>query len=124
MNDLGTIKRVGARLRALRVHQNLSLRDVSGKIGISISHLSQIERGQSHTSITVLTKLARLYEVGLDGLIEPDWESCNPVLYIGGGDPAVLAFYQALQDEAIPFRKRVALQALVREAIALAREAS
>lgn len=50
--------RLGRRLRSLRLARGLSLADLSGRVGISIGALSQIERGLSPLRVRVAWPLA------------------------------------------------------------------
>lgn len=69
---------VGARVRELRKAQGRSLREVAGDVGISVSYLSQIERGVSRLPIGVLKTIADVLGVhinwffysGADGPVE------------------------------------------------------
>lgn len=64
----------GVYLRRLRDRNNLSLRDVEAEVGISASHLSQIERGEKNPpKQETVRRLARLYR-----------ESENAVLVAAG----------------------------------------
>lgn len=54
---------LGADLRALRRSRGLTLSELAQRIGRSVGHLSQIERGVSQPSITDLRKLAVLYDL-------------------------------------------------------------
>lgn len=62
---------VGARIRALRHAQGLSLESVSARSGLSIGFVSQVERGLSSPSLKVLTALGDILGVGLGGLFGP-----------------------------------------------------
>lgn len=46
-------------IRIIRQRNNLSLREVSAKTGISISHLSEFERGQNEISSELFEDLCR-----------------------------------------------------------------
>ncbi|MFV9511348.1 helix-turn-helix domain-containing protein [Tepidibacillus sp. LV47] len=46
------------KIRSIRIQQNLTLKDLSEKTGLSISFLSQVERGNSSLAITSLKKIA------------------------------------------------------------------
>ena len=59
---------LGPLLRKLR--EGLSLRDVYVATGISISYLSEVERGLREPGLKLLTRLAALYNVDLRDLIE------------------------------------------------------
>lgn len=61
-----------AQLRRLRKAHGMKLRDVDLKTGISVSFLSDVERGRTEPSLTTLRKLAACYGarivVEIDGL--------------------------------------------------------
>ena len=59
---------IGPLLRKLR--GDLSLRDVTGRIGVSSSYLSQIERGDRQPGSNVVRKLADLYNVDPEELMK------------------------------------------------------
>ena len=59
---------IGPLLRRLR--GDLSLRDVTKRIGVSSSYLSQIERGDRQPGSNVVRKLADLYNVDADELMK------------------------------------------------------
>lgn len=59
---------VGLRLRALRKARDLSLQQLSDRIGVSIGHLSQVERGLSTASLKLLAEAADVLGVGLADL--------------------------------------------------------
>ena len=59
---------IGPLLRRLR--GDLSLRDVTGRIGVSSSYLSQIERGDRQPGSNVVRKLAYLYNVDAEELMK------------------------------------------------------
>lgn len=49
---------IGARIRALRRQQGLTLRDLSDRTGLTESFLSQVERGRTGASVASLRKIA------------------------------------------------------------------
>ena len=59
---------LGPLLRKLR--EGLSLRDVYVATGISISYLSEVERGLREPGLKLLTRLAGLYNVDLRDLVK------------------------------------------------------
>lgn len=61
--------RMGERLKSLRQAKHLTLKQVSGQIGISVSVLSAYEVEDRHPSYHILLKLASLYDVSCDYLI-------------------------------------------------------
>ena len=60
---------VGSRLRALRLHRDITLTDLSERTGISTSTLSRLENGQRRPSLELLLPLAQAYRVPLDELV-------------------------------------------------------
>lgn len=60
---------MGERLRKLRKSKKLSLKQVSERLGISVSSLSGYELDEKNPSYKNLLKLARLYDVSCDYLI-------------------------------------------------------
>ena len=59
---------VGPLLRRLR--GGLSLRDVTSRVGISSSYLSEIERGSRKPGANIIRKLADLYNVDAEELMK------------------------------------------------------
>ncbi len=63
---------IGEKLRELRTGKNLTLNQVSGRLGIGVSSLSSYELGEKNPSYKNLLKLARLYGVSCDYLLGND----------------------------------------------------
>jgi len=67
---------LGQRIRARRRELGLSLRELAGRVGLTASFLSQIERGLASPSIESLRKISDALEVPIfHFLIEPDGKS-------------------------------------------------
>ena len=60
---------MGDKLRSLRTSKKLSQKQVSERLGISVSALSEYELGTKSPSYKNLARLARLYHVYCDYLI-------------------------------------------------------
>jgi quercetin dioxygenase-like cupin family protein/DNA-binding XRE family transcriptional regulator len=60
---------LGARLRAERLRQGMSLREMARRLGISPSALSQIETGKAQPSVSKLFDIVNLLNTSLDGLL-------------------------------------------------------
>ena len=58
------------RIRSLRVNMNMTLKELSEKSGLSISFLSQVERGNSSLAITSLQKIADVFNVSMSSFFE------------------------------------------------------
>jgi transcriptional regulator with XRE-family HTH domain len=63
---------LGARLRAERLRQGISLREMARRVGVSASALSQIETGKAQPSVSKLFDIVNLLETSLDGLLAGD----------------------------------------------------
>jgi transcriptional regulator with XRE-family HTH domain len=63
---------VGARLRRLRLSQKITLTDLSRRLGVSKSQISQVERGLSNPSLSLLRSLANALDVPLFTLFVED----------------------------------------------------
>lgn len=68
------------KIKALRLQNNLTLKDLSEETGLSLSFLSQIERGASSLSITSLKKLADALGVSMIFFFEEEKENQNYLL--------------------------------------------
>lgn len=71
---------VGQRIRALRERQELSLRALSARCGLSINAISQIERGENSPTVASLHQLAGALGVSITELFRGDHE--HSVVYV------------------------------------------
>lgn len=60
---------LGSRLRAERLGQGMSLREMARRLGVSASALSQIETGKAQPSVNTLFDIVNLLNTSLDGLL-------------------------------------------------------
>jgi transcriptional regulator with XRE-family HTH domain len=75
------MKRIGERIKGRRVLLNLHLNELAGKVGISSSALSQIEKAKAFPSIITLKSIADNLNTTVGFLIgENDNLSNNPVI--------------------------------------------
>ena len=63
---------VGPRVRALREHMDLSLRDLAERSGVSAPMLSQVERGETSPTLAVAARIAEGLELSLSQLLRLD----------------------------------------------------
>jgi transcriptional regulator with XRE-family HTH domain len=61
---------VGHRLKELRSERRITLTTLSEQTGISVAHLSRLEKGHRQPSISSLLQIARVYGVSISGLIQ------------------------------------------------------
>ena len=83
-NDAEGYEGIGALLKRLR--GRVSLREVNRRTGVSISYLSQIERGDKQPGPNVVRKLAELYRVDPQQLLNRAGHGPQPDPY---GDEAM-----------------------------------
>ncbi|PPK47139.1 XRE family transcriptional regulator [Trinickia symbiotica] len=70
---------VGARLRALRVAQGLSVNELAMRAGVSVGTVSQVERNKANPSVRILERLRQALAVPLATLLEADDAISDPV---------------------------------------------
>jgi transcriptional regulator with XRE-family HTH domain len=63
---------IGARVKALRESEGLSLRDLAERSGVSAPMLSQVERGETSPTLTVAARIASGLELRLSQLLRLD----------------------------------------------------
>jgi len=60
---------LGEKIRLLREEKNLKLADLGEKVGISVSYLSEIERGNVYPSVKTINKLTDVLDVSVSSLV-------------------------------------------------------
>ena len=65
----------GQRFRRLRTRRGLSLAQVARATGVSVGFLSSLERGQMHSSVATLRRIARFYRTNILSLFETNGET-------------------------------------------------
>ncbi|GAA1022064.1 DNA-binding protein [Acrocarpospora pleiomorpha] len=79
-----TMVQVGAKIRALRSRQGLTLKDVAERTGISVSMLSMLERGVSSASVGTLVSVASALGSHMYDLFDrPESKREHPVTRLG-----------------------------------------
>ena len=56
-------------MRAFRDHQGFTLRELSGRSGVALSYLSEIEHGHKPGSVKALTRVAETFGTTIDALV-------------------------------------------------------
>ena len=67
---VGTMLSFGINLRTLRVQKNLSQQDIADRFSINRTTYTKWELGVSEPSLTMLLKLAEIYDVDCNRLLE------------------------------------------------------
>lgn len=71
MSDDGELDRlVAGRLRQVRLDRGLTLTQLAQLTGISVAHLSRIEKGERQPSVGSLLQLARAYGLSIGALVD------------------------------------------------------
>jgi transcriptional regulator with XRE-family HTH domain len=95
---------LGARLRAARVAQRLGLRELSRRVGVSASMVSQLERGTVMPSVATLYRLVSELGISLDELFSA--EDVDPADHAEDADAADDDGAEAEAEEPAPVRRR------------------
>jgi transcriptional regulator with XRE-family HTH domain len=80
---------LGKRLRAERIRQSSTLKQVEGKSGVSATHISQIERGITWPTVNALNKISRALERNMSFFLE-EIELPEISIVCGDRDPIIL----------------------------------
>jgi transcriptional regulator with XRE-family HTH domain len=74
---------IGARVKALRESESLSLRDLAQRSGVSAPMLSQVERGETSPTLTVAARIAAGLELRLSQLLRLDEDGAVTIVRSG-----------------------------------------
>lgn len=69
IGGLGMVQGLGERLTEQRILRKLSQKDVAASVGVSVSVISNYERGERTPSVETLMSLAGLYRCSVDYLL-------------------------------------------------------
>ena len=72
MYDADCLEKIGSNVKFLRTMRKLRQQDVAEKLGISQTHLSNIENGRVPGSLKLLLKLRSIFGCRLEDLVEPE----------------------------------------------------
>lgn len=97
--EIGGSVMVGKRIKDLRRQKKLSLKDLSSRIDMSISFLSDIENGKSNPSLNRLREIAKGLDTTVSNLLgENDNFIVNPNIEILLKNPAFLEILEEFKD--------------------------
>jgi transcriptional regulator with XRE-family HTH domain len=74
---------IGARVKALRESESLSLRELALRSGVSAPMLSQVERGETSPTLTVAARIAAGLELRLSQLLRLDEDGAVTIVRSG-----------------------------------------
>src|SRR3972149_2149014 len=69
------MKAIGQKIRELRMHQGMKLKELSQKVGVTASFLSQVERGVAVPSIGSLKKISDAFGISITSFFGESGES-------------------------------------------------
>src|SRR3954465_4288115 len=75
---------IGPRIRALRGHMDLSLRDLAERSGVSAPMLSQVERGETSPTLQVASRIAAGLDLKLSQLLRLDESGAATIVTAAG----------------------------------------
>ena len=70
--DMTALKEIGARIRAVRLSENMSQQELSEKTGLSLPHISDVELGKTNPLLLNFVSIAEVLQVSTDSLLRPD----------------------------------------------------
>ncbi len=74
---------IGARVKALRESESLSLRELALRSGVSAPMLSQVERGETSPTLTIAARIAAGLELRLSQLLRLDEDGAVTIVRAG-----------------------------------------
>ena len=103
-NDSQDQLKIGQRLKAMRVQQRLTLRDLAKRVDLSASMLSQIETGKSFPSVRSMHTIAMALGVSIESFF-PEQASTSPdtsmIEGMSASDMRHVSFNRVAADEEI-----------------------
>lgn len=72
-------KRIGARIREIRLQKKMSQSDLAVQAHISLPHVSDIERGKSKMMLSTFVRITEALQVSADVLLRPDVPEVNGI---------------------------------------------
>lgn len=71
---------LGKKIRYIREEKNMSIKELAEKLGISNSHISQVERNISSPSITMLKNIANVFDIPMTSFFNDEIEKGSTVI--------------------------------------------
>ena len=62
-------KEIGLRIKTLRLKNNIYQTDLAKEIGVSQTHMSNIESGRAGLTLENLVKMAKIFNCGIDEIV-------------------------------------------------------
>lgn len=72
-------KRIGARIREVRIQQKMSQADLAEKAHISLPHVSELELGKKEMKLSTFIQVAEALQTSTDHLLRPNIPEVNGI---------------------------------------------
>ena len=69
---------IGCRIKHLRQHLNLTQKQFSERLGITVSHISRVEHGIGNFSITLVRLISKVYSINEEWILTGKGEMLIP----------------------------------------------
>ena len=81
MDDLKIerLQKIGARIRETRIQKNMSQQELAAQANISVSQMSDIERGRTAMRITTFVQIVEVLQVSTDSLLRTNSPQTNEI---------------------------------------------
>ncbi|MFI5322481.1 MAG: helix-turn-helix domain-containing protein [Thermodesulfobacteriota bacterium] len=99
------VSKLGEKIKALRVEKNMSLKDLSGRSGISAAAIHKIESNGIIPTITTMMKISDALGKKVSHFIEEELEDKDVVLVSSNKREPILTFKKGLDLKAISAKK-------------------
>lgn len=73
MSDLDFIT-IGKKIKKRRISQHITQEYIAGQLDVNPSHISNIECGRAHPSLTALVKIANILKCSIDTFIYEEYD--------------------------------------------------
>lgn len=60
---------IGLRVKTLRLQKTMNQLELAGRLGVSQTHMSNLERGRTNLTLELLARLAEVFECSLDEIV-------------------------------------------------------
>ena len=77
--DAETYKRIGSRIRDLRIKNSMSQAELAERAYISLPHISEIENGKTKLRLSTFVYIAEALQVSADALLRLDVPEVNEI---------------------------------------------
>lgn len=66
-------KRIGLKIKEIRKSRNLTQEYIGNRLDVNASHISNIEGGRAHPSLTALVQIANVLECSIDCFLKDEY---------------------------------------------------